>query len=132
MKITKTSTRHGVHVRGPVFAALATACLASSLSAQAGELSSSGLDSVQKTVTYGDLNLANPQGVKELYRRIYAASQQVCHALEGRSLEQKDQYSFCTAQSIAHAVAAVDEPALTALQATKTGQHGFEPRLAKR
>jgi UrcA family protein len=131
MKI-KTSTRHCVHVRGPVFALLATACLSASLSAHAGDSSSFGLDPIKKIVTYGDLNLATPQGVQELYRRIYAASQQVCQVMDGGALEQKARLSLCTTQSIAHAVAAVDEPALTALQAAKTGQHDWTVRVAKR
>ena len=82
-------------------------------------------------MTYGDLNLANPQGVGQLYRRIVGAAQQVCDALNGRSLQAKEQFSICTKQSIARAVSAVDQPALTALHAIKTGQPERTAKLAK-
>jgi hypothetical protein len=47
-------------------------------------------------------------------------------------LEEKQQFSICTRQSIARAVTAVDQPALTALQAVKTGQPDGMAKLAKR
>ena len=39
---------------------------------------SSDSEPMKKTVKYGDLNLANPQGVEQLYRRIVGAARQVC------------------------------------------------------
>jgi UrcA family protein len=84
------------------------------------------------TVKYGDLNLANAQGVERLYVRIAGAAQQVCRGLDGRSMEEKVQFSICTTQSIARAVAAVDQPALTALQAVKIGRPAVTTQLAKR
>jgi UrcA family protein len=128
---TNTSAHSCVNARALTLAALATMCLAvAATTVRAADVSS---DSVpMKTVTYGDLNLTNPQGIERLYRRLVAAAQQVCHALNGRSFEEKQQFSICTSQSIARAVAAVDQPALTALQATKTGQPEGTGKLAKR
>jgi UrcA family protein len=131
MKKTNASAHSCADVRTLTFAALATICLAvAATTVRAADMSS---DSVpMKTVTYGDLNLANPQGVERLYRRIVGAAQQVCSALNGRSFEEKQQFSICTTQSIARAVAAVDQPALAALQAIKTGQPEVTGKLAKR
>jgi UrcA family protein len=84
------------------------------------------------TVKYGDLNLANAQGIERLYFRIAGAAQQVCRGLDGHSMEEKVQFSICTRQSIARAVAVVDQPALTALQAVKLGQPAIPTQLAKR
>jgi UrcA family protein len=132
MKNTNTSAHSRIDVRVPVLAALATICLAVASTAVRAADTSSDAEAVRKTVTYGDLNLGNPKGIEQLYRRIVGAAQQVCNALNGRSLEEKQQFSICTAQSIARAVAAVDQPALTALQAMKTGQPDGTAKLAKR
>jgi UrcA family protein len=131
MKKTNTSADSCVEVRAPLLAALAAICFAvATTSVRAADVSA---DSVpMKTVTYGDLNLANHQGVEQLYRRIVGAAQQVCNALNGRSLQEKQQFSICTRQSIARAVVAVDQPALTALQATKIGQPDGAAKLARR
>lgn len=86
----------------------------------------------KKTVSYGDLNLASPQGVERLYRRIVGAAQQVCHPLDGRLLREQQEFAICFGQSIARAVAAVDQPALTALRAVKTGQRQDTTKLARR
>ena len=135
MKTTNTSApntfaRSPIDARAPLLAALAICLAAAATTARAADVSS---DSVpMKTVAYGDLNLAKPQGVEQLYRRIVGAAQQVCGSLGGRSLEEKQQFSICTRQSIARAVTAVDQPALTALQAVKTGQPDGMAKLAKR
>jgi UrcA family protein len=133
MNKTTTSADYCVNVRVPVLAVLATICLAvASTTVRAADMSSDS-EPVKKTVTYGDLNLADSQGIEHLYRRIVGAAQQVCSPLNGRSLEEKQEFSICTTQSIARAVAAVDQPALTALQASKTGQPiGTTAKLAKR
>lgn len=131
MKKTNASALGCVAIRTPVLAALATICLAAAVTTvRAADVPS---DSVpMKTVTYGDLNLANPQGIEQLYRRIVGAAQQVCEPLNGRSFVEKQQFSTCNRQSIARAVAAVDQPALTALQAIKTGRPDGTAKLAKR
>ena len=75
-----------------------------------------------KIVQYGDLNLANPQAVKRLYDRIVAAANEVCGWRDERSLAAFEHQRICTQQSITRAVAAVGNPALAVLHATKTGQ----------
>ena len=123
-----TNTFPGSRINCFVLAALATACLAvTSTVVHAAD----GSEPMKKTVTYGDLNLANAQGVEQLYRRIVGAARQVCVGLDGRSLIEKEQFSICIKQSIARAVTAVDQPALTALHAIKTGQPESTVQLAK-
>jgi len=131
MNTTNTSARNLIDVRCLVLATLATACLAVTSPVVHAADESPGSEPMKRTVTYGDLNLANPQGVEQLYRRIVGAARQVCGALDGRSLQEKAQFSICTKQSIARAVAAVDQPSLTALHAVKTGQPGTTAKLAK-
>jgi UrcA family protein len=129
MNTTKTTAGNGFDVRQFVLATLATACMAiASAAVQAAESRES---ETAKTVQFGDLNLANPQGVERLYRRIVVAAQQVCDSRQARSLQAQALDSICTKQSIAHAVAAVGQPALSALHAAKTGQPGSAVRLAK-
>jgi UrcA family protein len=131
MNTTHTSARRRIDVRGLVLATLATACLAAASTVVQAADKSPDSEPVKKTVTYGDLNLANPQGVEQLYRRIVGAARQVCDDLDGRSLLEKEQFSICIKQSIARAVAAVDQPALTGLHAIKTGQPESPAKLAK-
>jgi UrcA family protein len=131
MNTTNTSTRKSIDVRPFVLATFATACLAVASTAVHAADRFSDSEPMKKTVTYGDLNLANPRGVQQLYRRIVGAAQQVCDDLNGRSLQAKEQFAICTKQSIARAVSAVDQPALTALHAIKTGQPDSTAKLAK-
>ena len=126
-----TNTRKSIDVRPLVLATFATACLAVASTAVHAADRFSDSEPMKKTVTYGDLNLANPRGVQQLYRRIVGAAQQVCDDLNGRSLQAKEQFAICTKQSIARAVSAVDQPALTALHAIKTGQPDSTAKLAK-
>jgi UrcA family protein len=130
MTMNATHTFPGKRITCFVLAALATAFLAvTSTAVHAAD--TSGSEPTKKTVTYGDLNLANPQGVEQLYQRVVGAARQVCDSLDGRSLQEKEQFSTCVKQSIARAVATVDQPALTALHSTKVGQPGSMARLAK-
>jgi UrcA family protein len=131
MNMTISTARNSIDVRHLVLATFAAACLAAtSAGAHAAEQSSGG-EAMRMTVTYGDLNLASSRGVEQLYRRIVAAAQQVCAPLDGRSLDDKHLFSICTQQSIARAVTAVDQPALAALHALKTGQPERMVKLAK-
>jgi UrcA family protein len=130
MNTANTTARNCFDARQFVLATLAAACMAvGSTAVQAAEKSSES--EPVKTVPFGDLNLANPQGVERLYRRIVAAAQQVCDTREGRSLQAQSQEWICNKQSIARAVVAVGRPALTALHAAKTGQPGGAVKLAK-
>jgi UrcA family protein len=131
MNTQNTAIRNRFDVRSLVLTTFATACLA--VAATAVHAAEQARDSapMMQTVMYSDLNLANPQGVERLYRRIVAAAQQVCDSRQGRSLQAQAMDSICTKQSIAHAVAAVGQPALSSLHAVKTGQSDGTARLAK-
>jgi UrcA family protein len=129
MNTANTFARKRIDVRYLVLATLAAACMAvSSTAVHAADDS----EPMKTTVRYADLNLANPQGVEQLYQRIVSAARQVCSAADGRTLQEKAQFWSCTEQSIARAVAAADQPALAALHAIKTGQPQSTARLAKR
>jgi UrcA family protein len=131
MKTTNTFGRKSFFVRGLALSAIAMASMAVAATAvHAAELSPAS-DVMTKTVKFDDLNLANTQGVERLYRRIVAAAEQVCDTREGRSLRAQAQTANCTKQSIAHAVAAVGQPTLTALYSIKTGHPNSMTRLAK-
>jgi UrcA family protein len=130
MTMNATHTFGGNRINCFVFAALATACLAV-VSTAVHAADTSGSEPAKKTVTYGDLNLASSEGVEQLYRRVVGAARQVCDGLDGRSLQEKVQFSICVKQSIARAVAVVDQPALTALHAIKAGQPESIARLAQ-
>jgi UrcA family protein len=131
MNTTNTSASKRIHVRCLVLATLATACLAGTSTVVYAADQSRDSEPMKTTVTYGDLNLANHQGVEQLYRRIVGAARQVCGGSDGRSLQEKQEFSICRKLSIARAVAAVDQPALTALHAVKTGQPESTAKLAK-
>lgn len=120
MNPTNTSILIDVR-RGLVTSAIA-ACLALGATiTHAAEKAPDGQRS-SKVVQYGDLNLANPQGVDRLYRRIVAAANEVCETHGDRSIVNFELTRICMRQSIAKAVTAVGNPALAALHATKMGQ----------
>ena len=105
-------------------AGLTAACLAvAATGARAQDQAASGTEPMKMVVHYGDLNLANPEGVERLYRRIVAAAGQVCDSKD-RSLQVQARDGICQKQSIARAVALVNQPALRAFYARKTGQTG--------
>src|SRR5450631_2240487 len=131
MNTRNTAIRNSFDVRRLALTTFATACLAIAATAVHAAEQARDPDPMMKTVMYGDLNLANPQGVERLYRRIAAAAQQVCDSRQGRSLHAQAMESICTQQSIARTVAAVGQPALTSLHAVKTGKSDGAARLAK-
>lgn len=112
-----------IDVRHALFTSVAAACLALSATITHAAGEAPAYRPASKIVQYGDLNLANPQAVKQLYNRIVAASNEVCGRQDERSLEAFAHHRICTQQSITRgAVAAVGNPALAALHAAKTGQ----------
>ena len=68
-----------------------------------------------RNVHYADLNLDRPADVATLYRRIAFAAQDVCgpRELTGSHLPEPG-YQLCFEDAVAHAVARVDRPALSA------------------
>jgi len=81
-------------------------------------------------VHYADLNLANPQGVERLYRRIVAAASEVCDSRD-RSLQAQALDGICKKESIARAVAAANQPVMTAFYAQETGRPAGTFQVAK-
>ncbi len=73
-------------------------------------------DVPQVVVRYADLNLANEQGLKTLYRRIAAAAQAVCPQSADRELSLRSLVQECREQAIARAIHDVNIPQLAALQ----------------
>jgi UrcA family protein len=66
-------------------------------------------------VRFGDLNLNRPRDVARLYNRIALVADKVCgpRSLSGSYSKSAD-YASCYADTLAQAVAHVDQPALTA------------------
>jgi UrcA family protein len=77
-------------------------------------------DAAQITVKYGDVNLANSQGVATLYLRIQAAAKSVCWQVTGA--EPIVHRKACVDEAILGAVSNVNNSALTAMYTEKTGK----------
>jgi UrcA family protein len=130
MNPTTISTRK--HSRSFFLTGLTTICLAlAATGVRAQDQVAPGTEPTKTVVHYADLNLVNPRGVEELYRRIAAAAYQVCDSRD-RSLQAQARDGICKKQSIARAVALVNHPALTALHVQKTGQRADTFQIAKR
>jgi UrcA family protein len=71
-----------------------------------------------KLVGYSDLNVDSPTGARTLYRRLRAASREVCVGFEGiESMQQRIAWSQCYSTALSEAVAQVNSAALTGLYA---------------
>jgi UrcA family protein len=94
-------------LRGLIAAAVFGA-LASSFSA----VSAADASSASITVKYADLNIASPSGALVLYERIRAAAQNACSYFWFKTDADE---ARCLQNTIAKAVAKVNEPALSAV-----------------
>jgi UrcA family protein len=81
-----------------------------------------GIEPLQVTVKYGDLNVSHPQGAAVLYGRIRAAAAVVCAPFDRSGLSAKLRRDACVDNAVADAVTSVNEPALLAVYGTKTGK----------
>ena len=77
------------------------------------------IDPAPVTVRYDDLNLANPEGARVLYRRISAAARKTC----GPNFAQfypgvRSKWKDCYKATVDDAVKQVNAPTLTALHGT--------------
>ena len=68
-----------------------------------------------KVVSYKDLNLADASGAQMLYSRLQGAAKQVCSGLNGKDLRRVELYRDCYEETLATAVASVDQAKVTAL-----------------
>lgn len=78
-------------------------------------------------VRYGDLNLDSRAGVDLLYDRIASAARSVCGVGQIGSLSARVEARRCEAEALAHAVAAVDNPALARRYQDQIDRHGSKP-----
>jgi UrcA family protein len=123
MNATRIPTRINVC---PLLAGLASAWLGLGTAISHAADDEPGYEPQTKVVQYGDLNLASPRAIEQLYTRIVAAAKEVCES-GSRSLKSAAHDRSCKEQSIAHAVAAVSRPELTALHAARTRGHIANP-----
>lgn len=104
-------------IAGRVRAATTFAALAACLAAAGGALPARAALPEQASsvrVAYGDLNLATPEGSRELYARIASAAREVCGPVDPGNLESLAAANDCKARAIAQAVRDVHSPNLTA------------------
>lgn len=102
---------------------LAASAILSALAVGFASVSSAGeADAApQAIVKYGDLNPKSALGAEVLYGRIYHAAEDVCSRMY-ISTEAYRHYKYaCLRKVIADAVTRVDEPALSAVSASKNG-----------
>lgn len=66
-------------------------------------------------VTYADLDLSQPAGVQQLYRRLQRASATVCSALDQADSAAYSRWESCYSQVLQRAVLRVNAPQLLAL-----------------
>jgi UrcA family protein len=121
MSTTNTRPERKAHYGYGLLTSLAAICLTLSATSVRAADETPGYAPAKTVVQYGDLNLANPEGVKRLYNRIVAASKGVCDSKD-RSLSVQAHDRICMQRSIARAVKAVDRPELTAFYSARTGQ----------
>jgi UrcA family protein len=129
MNTTTISARK--HGPGFFLTSLTAACLAvAATGVRAQDQAAPDTEAPKMVVHYADLNLVNPRAVEELYRRIAAAAHQVCDSSD-RSLQAQARDGICKKQSVARAVAVVNQPALTAFYGQKTGRPAGTFQVAK-
>ncbi len=96
--------------------ALAGAIVAAGMATSSFAASAPGAPAV--AVRYDDLNLATPQGVNALYRRISLAARQVCPDFYSRDLVMVAAAKSCQAEAVAHAVNETHNAQLASLHAS--------------
>ena len=73
-------------------------------------------------VSFADLELSSPAGAKSVLNRIHAAAKTVCGGEPDiRLLERSAIYHSCMKATVERAVASLDSPAVTALNAGEPG-----------
>jgi UrcA family protein len=78
-------------------------------------------DTPAMTVRFADLDLAKPQDVAALYRRIRSAARLVCNTASAPwDVSQARNWTRCFNSAVETAVLGVDRPALTALYRERT------------
>jgi UrcA family protein len=74
-------------------------------------------------VSYADLDITTGKGSAVLYGRIRRAASRVCAPLPApREIRRYQQWKECQSSAISNAVATVNQPVLTAMHRSRTGQ----------
>ena len=78
------------------------------------------------SVTYADLDLSQPAGAQQLYRRLQRASRTVCGSVDQANLAAYLRWQDCYSDALQRAVLRVNAPQLLALYRTDphTTSHG--------
>jgi UrcA family protein len=84
----------------------------------------------RRVVSFADLNLTHPAGIRALYSRIRGASRSVCAAAIGRDPLYGSVRRECARESLAEAVKTLDNHALTAYVQRRI--NGAQERIASR
>ena len=114
MKALITATKLPNLITTAIFGTLALTGGAPSMAADGDVVS-------QAVVKYGDLNLSNPRGAAELYRRITAAAREVCNAFDVDNHDPglRASAEACVGKAISGAVTDVSRPELFAIYNAK-------------
>jgi len=75
-------------------------------------------------VGFSDLNLSNPAGVAELYRRIKGTAHRLCANHNATTTLRSRSQAKCTREAVAEAVERMQNERLTALHREKTQRYG--------
>jgi UrcA family protein len=105
------------------FAAVALFCAGFVMHSAAGG-SVTG-ESLKHVVSYGDLDLNQPQGIATLYARVQNAAIDVCAPLESVDVSRRAHLEPCIAAATSRAVRNVNVPALTAYNDLRDGHAGY-------
>ncbi len=97
-----------------------------------GALAATPQDEVrQEIVRFADLDLTQPAGAQELYRRIQRAARDVCEMYGAGGYAAAMQSRSCANQAIARAVADVGAPLVTARHEALTHRQIVQPEQAR-
>ena len=77
--------------------------------------------SLQRTVSFADLDINHPAGAAVLYQRIRAAAREVCRPTSERDLAVAELARACVQDAIVRAVNEVNAPQLSQYHQTETG-----------
>jgi UrcA family protein len=87
---------------------------------------------VEAKVVYYDLDLADPQNVTILYKRLDRAAKRVCFALDRKELSARRRFDNCRVVAVANAVAEIGAPTLLDYHRQHNGTAVASPQLAGR
>ena len=111
---TITSTALRTLVAGAILGALAFSFASVSIAAE-------GAKPPQVIVKFADLDVSSSQGAAALYGRIHSAAVNLCWRMSDSNEEYVLSKDACIQKTIADAVMRIDQPALSAVFASKYG-----------